>query len=111
MRWLCVTVGLLTASLCLVAWIYLRDRDTSGWRLPERQIVRADAAVALAAFGGGDCRSGCAAELLGHTQPHRWLVRITVRGRSQCLQLDPSVFAVIPHGLAGVQPSRCVRAG
>ncbi len=111
MRWLGVTVGLLTASLCLVAWIYLRDRDTSNWRLPERQIVSADATVMLDAFGGAGCGTGCAAELLGHTEPHRWLVRITVRGRSQCLQLDPTVFAVIPHGLAGVQPSRCVPAG
>jgi hypothetical protein len=109
MRWLGVTAGLLAASASLVAWVYLRDRDTSGWRLPERQIVRADTAATLTAFAGPDCRPGCAAQLLGRTQPHRWLVRITVRGRSLCLQIDPDVFAVSPRGLDGVQPSRCAR--
>jgi hypothetical protein len=29
MRWLLATIALLAASACLVAWIYLRDRDTS----------------------------------------------------------------------------------
>lgn len=107
MRWLGVTAALLAASLCLVAWVYLRDRDTSGWRLPERQVARADAAVALTEFAGPDCRPGCAAQLLGHIQPHRWLVRLTVRGQPLCLRIDLNTFAVGPRYLSGVQPSRC----
>jgi hypothetical protein len=108
MRWLYVTAGLLSASFCLVAWIYLRDRDTSSWRPPERQLVRVDAAVTLTALSGADCRSGCTAELLGRTRSHRWLVRVTVRGRAQCLQINLDTFAVSQqHGLSGVQPSRC----
>ncbi len=109
MRWLGVTAGLLSASLCLVVWIYLRDRDTSNWRPPERQLARVDATAALTALSGAEpCRSGCAAELLGRTQPHRWLVRVTVRGRPQCLQIDLDTFAFSrQHGLSGVQPSRC----
>jgi hypothetical protein len=111
MRWLYLTIGLLGASACLIAWIYLRDRDPSSWRPPERQMVRADAAATLAALSGGGCRSGCATELLGRTRQHRWLVRITVRGRRQCLQIDPYTFALSQeHGLSGVWPSRCVAA-
>jgi hypothetical protein len=29
MRWLYVTLALLSASVCLVTWVYLRDRDSS----------------------------------------------------------------------------------
>ncbi len=108
MRWLGVTLGLLSACACLVAWVYLRDRDTSSWRLPERQIATADAARTLAAFSGAECGRHCAAKLLGHVAPHRWLVRITVRGRALCLQLDLATFATNQrYGLAGVQPSGC----
>jgi hypothetical protein len=108
MRWLGITLGLLSACACLVVWIYLRDRDTSNWRLPERQIASADAARTLAAFGGADCAQRCAVELVGRVDSHHWLVRITVRGRPQCLQLDLATFATDQrHGLAGVKPSRC----
>ncbi len=111
MRWFYLTAVLLSASLGLVAWIYLRDRDTSNWRPPERQIAHADATAALTALGGVDCRFGCATELLDRTQSHRWLVRITVRGRPQCLQIDLDTFAVSQqHGLSGVQLSPCVFA-
>jgi hypothetical protein len=108
MRWLYLTVGLLSASFCLVAWIYLRDRDPSSWRPPEQQLASVDATAALTALGGGDCGSGCAAELLGRIQPHRWLVRVTVKGRSRCLQISLEEFATSEqHGLSGVQPRRC----
>jgi hypothetical protein len=109
MKWLALTLCLLGASAGLVAWVYLRDRDPASWRVPESQFVRADAAVALRALGGSECGSRCAvAELLGPTQPHRWLVRLTVRGRVQCVQIDPATFgASLQHGLAGVRASRC----
>jgi hypothetical protein len=112
MRWLYATVGLLTASLCLLAWVYLRDRDPSTLPQPERQLARVDAATALATLGGADCRSGCAAAPLRRIQPHRWLVRVTVQGQPQCLQIDLDTFAVTRrHGLSGVRPSRCPLRG
>jgi hypothetical protein len=108
MRWLSLTVCLLSVSACLVAWVYLRDRDTSDWRPPESQLAYADAARALAALSGTGCRSGCATELVGHTRSHSWLVRVTVRGRAQCLQIDLYTFGLSPQrGLSGVQPSGC----
>jgi hypothetical protein len=107
MRWLCATVGLLAASACLLAWVYLRDRDPSSWRVPEGQLARADAAAVLAALTGAGCRD-CTAEPLRRTQPRLWLVRVTVRGRAQCLQIDLDTFAVSrQHGVSGAQPSRC----
>jgi hypothetical protein len=108
MRWLAVTIGLLAASLSLAAWVYLRDRDTSGWRGPERPIALADVTAALGAFGGRGCHSACAAKLLERRQSGRWLARITVRGQTQCLEIDLDTFASDSrHGLSGVQPSRC----
>jgi hypothetical protein len=108
MRWMGVTLGLLGACVGLVAWIYLRDRDTTNWRLPERQLATADAARTLAAFDGADCGQRCTVKLVGRVDSHHWLMRITVRGRSQCLRLDLTTFATDRrHGLAGVQPSSC----
>jgi hypothetical protein len=108
MRWLCATVCLLSASFCLIAWVYLRDRDPSSWRPPEGQLARVDAAATLAALRGPDCRAGCTEELLGRIHPSHWLARITVRGRPQCVQIDLDTFASSQqHGLSGVQPSRC----
>jgi hypothetical protein len=113
MKWLCITLVLLTSSACLVGWIYLRDRDTN-WLPPqpsERQRALADASTTLVVLNEGDCRSDCRIELLGHTQPDHWLVRINVKGRSHCLQIDLDTFLVSQkHGLYGVQPlqpSRC----
>jgi hypothetical protein len=108
MRWLFVTVALLSASLILVAWVSLRDRDPSSVQPPERQIVRIDTEAALTTLGSADCRSGCAVQLLTHTRPHRWLVRVTVKGRPECLQIDLDAFSASPqHGLSGVWPSQC----
>jgi hypothetical protein len=108
MRWLYATVCLLGASVCLIAWVYLRDRDPSSWRPPEGQLARVDAKATLAALQGPVCRAGCTSELLGRVRTDRWLARITVRGRAQCVQIDLDTFASSEqHGLSGVQPSRC----
>jgi hypothetical protein len=107
MRWLGLTVGLLGVSLCLLGWVYLRDREPSGWRPPEAQAARVDARIALAALEGPRCPHGCHAQVLGRVQPEYWLVRITLRGRPQCLQLDLDTFAIGQYGLVGTQPSRC----
>jgi hypothetical protein len=108
MRWFYATIGLLLMSSCLTAWVYLRDRDTN-WRLPEPQLAQADAALTLNnALDGADCRSDCAAEVLGRNGSHRWLVRIIVGQRSRCVLINLDIFTYIPqHGLYGVQPSRC----
>jgi hypothetical protein len=50
MRWLYLTLGLLATSVCLVGWIYLRDRDTSSYLPPgptERQLAQIDATATL----------------------------------------------------------------
>jgi len=114
MKWLYVTIGLLVTSACLVGWIYLRDRDTSSYLPPpptEHQRALADASTTLVVLNEGDCRSDCRIELLGHTQPDHWLVRINVKGKSHCLQIDLDTFlASQKHGLYGVQalqPSHC----
>ena len=107
MRWLGLTAGLLSACLLLVAWVYLRDRDTSSWRPPEGQLARADARTAFAVIGGVRCRPGCGAQVIGRIQPQRWLVRLTLRGRPRCLRIDIDTFATGPLGLSGIQPSRC----
>jgi len=110
MRWFYVSVGLLATSFCLVTWIYLRDRNTD-WRPPEAQLARADAALMLNnVLRGTVCRYGCAAVVLGHNASHRWLVCITVRHRSRCLEINLDAFTFSQqHGLSGVQArsSRC----
>jgi hypothetical protein len=111
MKWLGVTLGLLAASVCLVGWIYLRDRDTSGWLPPEGRLAHADANYALAELGGQECPSHCSADVLGQTQPHHWLVRFTVVGRPECLLIDLRTFAVSQqHGLSGVRLQSCTGA-
>jgi len=113
MKWLYVTIGLLTAYVCLVGWIYLRDRDTSNYRPPgltERQLALVDATTTLEQLAGADCRSDCAAELLARAEAEHWLIRITVKGWPQCLQINLDTFAMSQqHGLSSVQPSRCTR--
>ena len=106
MRWLGLTVALLAASASLLSWVYLRDRDAVGWRAPESQLAHADAVIVLE---GEDCHWRCAVAVQGRAgQPHRWLVRLTVRGRPQCLRIDVDTFTVTRQdGLTGVQPRRC----
>ncbi len=105
MRWLAATVALLAASAGLLAWVYLRDRDTSGWQAQEAALAREDAARAV---GGGSCRQDCRAGLLAQTGPHRWLVSVAFDGRRQCLEVDPNEFTVSSsEGDTGVAPARC----
>jgi hypothetical protein len=109
MRWLCATVGLLIVSLCLLGWIFLRDRDTSSWQPPEHQLAQVDANNVLNVLGGA-CPAGCPTRLLGlhRTKSHHWLMRITVSRKTQCLEINLDTFAVSQQrGLSGVKPSRC----
>jgi hypothetical protein len=110
MKWLYITLGLLACSVCLVGWIYLRDRDTSGALPPtlaERQRAEIAATIKLDTLGGADCPSGCVT-VLGRTQPQQWLMRITVKGHPQCLQINLHKFRVRkPYDLTGVRPSPC----
>jgi hypothetical protein len=76
MRWLYLTIGLLATSVCLIGWIYLRDRDTAG-ALPgptERQLARIDATATLNHLAGADCHPHCSAKLLARTKPEHWLI-------------------------------------
>jgi hypothetical protein len=109
MRWLGLTVALLSASVALLAWVYLRDRDTAGWRPPQRQLVRADARVAAAALTGASCHAVCAAEPLARVSSDVWLVRIDWRPRPRCLLIDLGTFAIGPRGFSGVRSTRCSR--
>lgn len=108
MRWLYTTLGLLSASVCLLAWIYLRDRDTSADSRPgEYQTAHADGVDTLVTLGHGDC-AGCTTQVLSRIGPHHWLVRITAEGRAQCLRIDLANFRTAQqHGLTGVQRTRC----
>ena len=104
MRWLALTLALLAASAGLLAWVYLRDRDTSDWLAPERQRVHSDGWVVLT---GEDCHRGCAVSVQGRVGPHLWLVRLAVRGSVQCVQIDPETFTVTARdGLVGVRGAR-----
>jgi hypothetical protein len=107
MRWLGLTVGLLGASLCLAGWVYLRDRDPGSWRPPEDQAAHVDARTALAALEGPVCARGCRSQVLGRVRPGSWLVRVTLRGRPECLRIDLDTFAIGQYGLVGAQLSRC----
>jgi hypothetical protein len=65
MKWLYVTVGLLATSVCLVGWIYLRDRNTSSYLPPpltERQLAQIDASATLNHLAGADCHPDCTAQ-------------------------------------------------
>lgn len=107
MRWFFLTLALLACSAGLLGWVYLRDRDTH-WRPPEPQLASAAAEGALSELGGAGCSAGCSAEVLANPAPHRWLARITVRGRTRCVQIDLRIFSLHgPHSPVGVEPHRC----
>jgi hypothetical protein len=108
LRFLALTLVLVGASCGLATWVYLRDRDTSETRLPERQLVRVDAVKALTVLGEAHCRKGCTTEILAHSEPHSWTVKVGFEGRVRCLRIDPRSFAAnVQHGLSGVRPDRC----
>ncbi len=105
MRWLATTIALLVASAGLGAWVYLRDRDTSGWQAQEAVLAREDAARAV---GGGPCVEDCQVRLLAQTGPHWWLISVAADGHRQCLQVDPNKFTVSSReGDTGVAPAHC----
>jgi hypothetical protein len=111
MKWLYVTIGLLASSVCLIGWIYLRDRSTSS-KPPaalsnERQMAHIAASITLSEIGGG-CHPDCRAEVLDRSGAHLWLVRVTAHGRTRCLQINLGAFRVNgAHRLSGVRPRRC----
>jgi hypothetical protein len=107
MRWLLATLALLACSAGLLGWVYLRDRDTH-WQPTELQLAYAAAESTLSELGGAGCSAGCSSDVLANPAPHRWIARITVRGRTRCMQIDLQAFGTNgPHGLTGVKPSRC----
>jgi hypothetical protein len=108
MRWLAVTAALLTASACLVAGIYFRDRDATDWRLPERTVAQTDADAVLTALVGGNCHASCGVELLGSPRPHHWVARIKARSETQCFEIDVETFGwARQRGLSGIEAVSC----
>jgi hypothetical protein len=106
MRWLLLTLVLLASSAGLLGWIYLRDRDTN-WRPVETQVVQANVEGALSELPRSDCSHGCETKILSRTGSHRWLVSITARGQTRCIQIELDGSAASGHGLSGIQPSPC----
>jgi hypothetical protein len=107
MRWFLLTLALLACSAGLVSWIYLRDRDTN-WQPSEPQLAYSAAEGTLGELGGAGCSVGCSAEVLTRLAPYSWLARITVRGKTRCVQIDLQAFNTYgPHGLTGVKAQRC----
>lgn len=105
MRWLAATAALLAASAGLIAWVYLRDRDTSGWQAQEAVLAREDAVTAV---GVGLCHKGCRVRLLAQTGLHRWLIDVAAGGHRQCLEVDPNRFTISSReGDTGVTPAHC----
>jgi len=110
MRWLLLTLVLLAASAGLLGWIYLRDRDTH-WQPTEPQLAYAAAESTLSKLGGAGCNTGCSTDVLANPTPHHWLARITLKGKTRCVQIDLQTFNVNgPHGLTGVKAHSCPHA-
>ena len=108
MRWLAVTVALLTASAVLAAGIYLRDRDTA-WRLPPQRAAEADARSMLVYIAGPYCGKRCSYRILGHPQVDHWVARIVNRSHPpRCVDIDIQKFDVRPaHGVSGIELISC----
>jgi hypothetical protein len=106
MRWFFITLALLACSAGLGGWVYLRDRDTN-WQPTEPQLAYAAAEGALGKLGGEGCSVGCSAKALSRLAPDSWLARITVKGKTRCVQIDLLAFTVNGPRLTGVKPSRC----
>jgi len=107
MRWLAVTLALLTASAALVAGIFLRDRSTS-WRLPPPREAAADARMVLNYIAGPQCGNRCSFRLLAHPRSGHWLALIVDRSRPQCVDINVETFDIsAPHGVAGIESVGC----
>lgn len=107
MKWLVVTIGLLGATAALVAWIYLRDRDTANWRPPERSLAYGDTVTARDVMSF-PCGGRCSVTVLGNPVPHRWLTRIASPWRARCYEIDVDTFEVSQQsGMTGIHAVGC----
>jgi hypothetical protein len=107
MRWLAVTLALLSASAVLVGGIYLRDRDTA-WRLPPHRAADFDARMVLTYVAGPDCGRRCSYKLLANPGKNHWLARIVDRSRAECVDIDVDRFGISEsHGIAGITMINC----
>lgn len=105
MKWLYATIALLTMCVCLVAWVYLRDRDTN-WRLTEHQITRTNSTAVRSRNSADDCRSGCVPQLPGIVRSHRRLLchasGVETQKQSQLSRAPLAIdFREICHRLGG----------
>jgi hypothetical protein len=108
MRWLAATLALVAASAALVAGIYFRDRDTSGFLPAPRIAANADARAVMFSIGGTNCGRRCSYRLLGSSRPDHWLAQIVDRSRTRCVEINIRTFGLsIAHGISGVGPVDC----
>jgi len=110
MRWLAVTVALLSASAALVAGIYLRDRDPSGWLPPPRVAARQDAETILLEIA---CpRAICSYRLVGNPRPGHWVASLFTGAGTVCFDIDLVAFDVdASRGFTGATRVPCRPAG
>lgn len=107
MRWLAVTLALLSASAALVLGIYLRDRG-SAWRPPQRTAADFDARTVLNYVAGPTCGKRCSYELLAHPRTNHWLARVVDRSRAECVDIDLMKFATTAtRGILGIEVIDC----
>jgi hypothetical protein len=107
MKWLGVTVALLTTSLVLVIWIFLRDRHVPDWHPSPAAVAQEDARTVLAALKGYHCHGNCDYQLLG-SNGSRWLTRVTVPWGTRCFEIDIKTFEFSPkNGLSGLARVTC----
>jgi hypothetical protein len=107
MRWLAVTVALLTASAALVVGIFLRDRSAS-WRLPPRRAAAVDARMIMTYIAGPQCGKRCSYRVLAHPRSDHWLALIVDRSRPHCVDINVKSFDISAlHGAAGVESVSC----
>ena len=110
MRWLAVTLVLLSASAALVAGVYLRDRDLSGWLPPPRVAASQDAETILLAI---HCpRAICSYRLVGNPRPDHWVASLFTGARTVCFDINLLAFDVTAtRPFSGATPVPCRAAG
>ncbi len=111
MRWLATTIVLLGASAAVVAGIYLRDRDPSGWLPPPRVAASQDAETILLEIA---CpRAICSYRLVGNPRPDHWLASIVDRSSRPSASTSTSTFDVdaARRGFTGTVSCDSVGAG
>jgi hypothetical protein len=108
MKWLAATLALIAATAAVLAGIYFRDRDTSGFLPAPRTAADADARAVMFGIGGTDCGRRCSYRLLGSTKPDHWLAQIVDRSRTECVEIDLKTFGLSDvHGISGVAMIDC----